>query len=204
MIECLILCSCHTGGLSCCEFMSFMFLLCQEDNIFLWPFPSSGSYNVSIPIYCVSPWAMEGESKRGREGRRKGRRDRRRERGKEAGTEERRERERVPYRHPGFCVSTLLTLILQVLTSCGFLCHCTKKFLWTMRVVLITLKIWCNYLLLIENMLCLFSWVWVSSLNPCHLGPCIYLETSSFQFSLQLNNIPLYVGTTFSLATESV
>ena len=31
-VECLILCRCHAGGHSCCEFMSFVFLLFQEDN----------------------------------------------------------------------------------------------------------------------------------------------------------------------------
>lgn len=45
--------------------------------------------------------------------------------------------ERVQNRHLRSCLSTLLTLILQSLTSCEFLCHCTKKFLWDMRVTLI-------------------------------------------------------------------
>lgn len=64
-----------------------------------------------------------------------------------------------------FRLSTLSTGILQSFSSYEFLCNCTKKFLWDMRVVLLNLKTSCKDVHMSKNMLCLLFWVWVSSLS---------------------------------------
>lgn len=46
--------------------MGALVLSYQEDNILLWPFPMADSYNLSIPFFCDSPWALEGEKEGGR------------------------------------------------------------------------------------------------------------------------------------------
>lgn len=70
-------------------------------------------------------------------------------------------------RHPTHLVflSTLSTGILQSFSSYEFLCYCTKKFLWDMRIVLLNLKTSCKDLHMSKNMPCLLFWVWVSSLS---------------------------------------
>lgn len=110
-------------------------VLCWED-ILIRLFPTPGSYNFSALVFHYSPWAMEG----GREG---------------------------MWTHPPhlFRLSTLSTGILQSFSSYEFLCNCTKKFLWDMRVVLLNLKTSCKDVHMSKNMLCLLFWVWVSSLS---------------------------------------